>query len=266
LIADRLVLDYPGTWAEVPAHAVTTMSAVVGVIANLRAVECAPDCDPNAIRLPPGGAIVTISMQWSPAPFEGEIAPSDGVQVAGFPASFLRTTGDRNSADEVDVWTFAAPEEVGASFEIRARLRGPGLDALRDEVARILASARLEPPVPSVAELDEAAPEIARAVLESLATRSSAYRCFPLIPGVSGDTIVESPDRTALARPLEVTCRTAWTSHSNGLLEMALVMAWGADGGHAAGEREITVWARSDGSIARVRSGGDTVPGTPGSE
>ena len=264
LQADRLVMEYPASWRSLPIGGGSSRATRLGALVSFDPGTCTDACDPDSIPLPPSAAALTVTLVANVPLTPDTFVPTPGIAVAGMPAE--RVAGSTvGSGDDVTTWTLPAPEEFGAFYVLRARVRGPGAATLIEEVESIVNSAKLVPPMSDVTHLGaEAEVRIVATAIGSLAERSTAYDCFPREHGQAPGVVTMSPERAALSQPLDVTCRTSWTATKVGLLRLSLVMSWEAGTSRGAGEHETLVWLRADGAIAAVQNSGDVVPGSPG--
>lgn len=262
----ELILTYPATWTNLQAEGHTSRSDLLIAVTSISLEECAPDCRPDFIQLPPDSVIMTLTRFSSPFPRDPEeIVPSPAATVAGLPASVSVTRGGLNGADETMTWQFPAPRDAGSFYEIAIRIRGPEKSwVLREEANSAVASITFDPPiVPLPTGEDALAEAVGRAIAE-LAGRSSVFGCFPMRPGERTAVVTETPEGASLSEPVAVVCQTAAEPTSVGLWKLVMTIRWEAVNGMSGGKHRTTVWVGPDGSISSVRNDGDALPGTPG--
>jgi hypothetical protein len=148
-----LGLDYPSTWRVFRYDVPSSFSRLVAYLGTIDVPDPCErttamlSCD-RSFRLQPGSVVVTITA-WG---FPGRTAidqPAPGavrVEVGGLPG--LRESQlpfPETGADEAIAWRFARPDSIDNWYEIRADIRGPGVEALLAEVQALVDSVRYGP-------------------------------------------------------------------------------------------------------------------------
>jgi hypothetical protein len=164
---DGFVLDYPADWALFDELPLTTGPGQIrALLGTLPWGDCARS-DINCHyqeRLGPGEIQVEVGIvgllqdgfcaYGQTRPDLAGRGPTDPIatgslaRVAGRPAIvtvYAPGADDYYRADEERAWMIAVPETLTEAYTIRAMYRGPGLEELRAEVDRLIASIRLGP-------------------------------------------------------------------------------------------------------------------------
>jgi hypothetical protein len=254
-----MAFRYPGGWEFYPMRL-----AALGGYTTLGYVSSAPldmdsvcptvspgGCDPATITLPEHSVVILI-VDWS-QPLHDPVAFWDAAdagvreQLAGMPALFTTTSTDENQVTLA--WKVARPTDVHAWVQVEARIRGPGIADLRDDVERLVASLHFLPaPQPLTADPNARA-EIAKAAVLSIQATDVAYSCFPThIGGARSATVTQLPETPHLTRPLPVTCSMAFDATDIGFWRLDLKVSWSAGADRTAGSTDWIYWLPADGS------------------
>jgi hypothetical protein len=265
--------DHPAEWS---VHDASTAFSGGSVIAILGTLPVAPRCgavhvDINCYyerRLDPG----TISIVLGTGSFGGgtifderppgqlEVGERERTDVDGLPAFVHRYgPGGYYEQDEAVGWEVAFPTSVLNAFGIEARMRGPGVETMRAELDRLVASIRLDAPGPAVSgdpagadpTVAAALAELDRSMRRSWVARPehvSWYACFPATGGLAQRRVITLGPNGPLAAPRSVECRYAVAAESRRLWRVALDV----DGG----QYVETLWLTGDGKVAGSRRQG----------
>lgn len=166
--------------------------------------------------------------------------------IDGMPAKLVVAAGDgARGSDETRTWAIVGPFDLGfPGLYVRAHLRGPDLEGLRDQADAIARSIRFDQKRPA---LDEALRDDALALAIDDFDRqerrwggSELYGCFPRTPGSApgsvNDRLFEYGPNGPLLEPVPVTCTTSVEETPFGLWRATLVVSWAAGDGYPAGE------------------------------
>src|SRR5574338_342938 len=258
--AGELIFRYPATWTDLHAGGHTSLSDLLGAVTSISLEECAPDCRPDFIQLPPDSVIMTLTRVSSPFPRDPEeIVPSPAAAVAGLPASVSLTRGGLNGADETITWLFPAPRDPGSFYEISIRIRGPDSRVFREEANSAVAAITFDPPIVPLPTGEGALAEAVGRAIAELAERSSVFECFPTRPGERAAVVSETPEGAPLSEPVAVVCQTGAEPTSVGLWKLVMTIRWETVNGMSGGEHRTTVWVGPDGSVSSVRNDGDAL-------
>ena len=260
----RLGLDYPAEWTLRPADVLMRHTHVIEFIgtapstAGCTTVGALTSCGVDH-ALEPGTVSVAVEEPGGPltidTPFERAEDPPPGttvVEIDGVPAFLTR------EADAIELFV-PAPDRIFGGTRLRAMVRGPGDEALWEQVEGLLASVRYEPPLQPTDQLDEeAAAAAARAAVEQKASHDRAYACFPRTPGRSRHAVVQRlPGYSRLHRRLPVTCSTEIEGTPLEVWKMTLTSSWTDGPRRSAGSAAETVWIGPDGEYLTTSRGGD---------
>ena len=267
-----VAFDYPATWTLHDAKASFSGGSVLAVLGTQPVDErCGGDhVDINCYyerKLEPG----TISVIVGTGSFRGrtmfdeqvrgdlEVA-RERMEIGGLPAIVYRYgPGGYYEQDEGLGWQIAFPTSVLKVYAIEARMRGPGLEAMRADLQRVVASLGFDGLGPRVSEAPGVADPmvgLALADLDRTMRRGwvsrpehvSWYACFPPVANVSTRRTITLGPGGPLEQPREVECRFAVTTEGGHFWRVALEL----DGGRYV----ETVWLTADGTIAGRRAVG----------
>lgn len=175
-------------------------------------------------------------------------------QIDGMPAKLVVEPGLMSiGADETRTWAVAQPGRLDAPWLIRATMRGPDLDVLRDQADAVAQSLRFDSKPPAlVADRRDAA--LASVIDEMdrqqrLYPGSRLYGCFPRSPGERAATLHDGPGGPLLD-PVDVTCRTTVEETPLRLWHGRVAVSWPAGDDYAAGEWGMEFFFGADGPAA----------------
>lgn len=268
-----IAFDHPAGWS---VHDASSAFGGGSVIAILGTLPVEPRCgsahvdincyyerslDPGTISVVLGtGSFGGSTIFDERAPGQLEIGRRERVDVDGLPGFVHRYgPGGYYEQDEGVGWEIAFPASVLNAFGIEARMRGPGLETMRAELERMVASIRLDAPGPPVSAapagaepmLAEALAELDRAMRRSWVARPehvSWYSCFPRAGGLVQRRVITLGPNGPLAEARAITCRYAVAAESGRLWRVALDV----DGGRYV----ETLWLTGDGRVAGSRRQG----------
>lgn len=175
-------------------------------------------------------------------------------EIAGLPAIAYRYgPGGYYEQDEGMAWQIAFPRSVLNVFGIEARMRGPGLDAMRADLWRLVASVTIDGLGPSVsprpgkadAVVGHALDELDRTMRRGWASRPEHitwYACFPRTANVALRRTITLGPEGPLVDPREVECRFTVATEGSHLWRVRLEL----DGGRYV----ETMWLTGDGTVA----------------
>lgn len=208
-----LVLRYPTTWRSFDYRFQTSFSDLLGYLGS---VPVADPCTrlPNGMQcggtpydLLPGTLVVTVVARYRFGDADIETLP---LTTGGMPASY-EAVGPATGSDRMQLtWQVASgPESV---YEIRADLRGPGLDVMQAQVTAMVEGLRFDPPLVRLPGAPEERTAGARAALEAalrlLLRDYPMYTCFSPVPGERLITTTMISGSVDLVGPIPVTCST----------------------------------------------------------
>jgi hypothetical protein len=182
------------------------------------------------------------------------------VEIAGLPAVVHRYgPGGYYDQDEAIGWEVAFPRSVLSAFGIEARMRGPGLDAMRAELERTIGSIRVDGLGPPIAADPAAAASLVAAALRdrdramrrswvSRPEHVSWYACFPSRLGATRRRTITLGPEGPLAAPRAIACRYTAAAETRQFWRVVLEV----DGGRFT----ETLWLTGDGAIAGSRRQG----------
>jgi hypothetical protein len=267
-----IAFDHPTRWALHDASATFTGGSVIAVLGTLPVpFRCgAEHVDVNCYyeqKLAPGtisivvgtgsfgGATLFDERAWDPLEIDRE-----RTEVGGLPAIVHRYgPGSYYEQDEAMGWEIAFPRSVLEVYGIEARLRGPGLPAMRAQLGRLIASIRIDgvgPPLDArpeaaAAAVRKALGELDRSVRRSHVARPehvSWYSCFPASAAVTAHRVISLGPAGPLDRLRAVACR--WTAVPEGHSFWRVTLE--LDGGRYA----ETLWVTPDGAVAGSQHAG----------
>jgi hypothetical protein len=192
--------------------------------------------------------------------------------IDDMPAKLVVEQGPASiGADETRTWAVAQPGRLDAPWLIRATMRGPDLDALRDRADTVAQSLGFESKPPAlVADRRDGA--LARVIdgldrQQRLYPGSRLYGCFPRAVGSRAVTLEDGPGGPLL-NPVDVMCETSVEETPIRLWRGRLAISWPAGDGTPAGEWGYEFFFGADGQL---QAGGEfstnssvTFPGTGG--
>jgi hypothetical protein len=205
-----LVLEYPSSWARFDYDITGSPSTLATYLATVPVGDPCPrradgvSCGNAPYELAPGTLVVEIL---SVGIIQFELDPALMPEtIGGMPASFrvepAGTDGRRL------VWEIARTSM--SFFRITADLRGPGLDAMQEQVAAMVEGLEFNPPVVRLPDDPERqATEAAAALvvaINALRINSPEVACFSWVPGEARDAVVVITGRPGPRDPVAVTC------------------------------------------------------------
>ncbi len=205
-----LVLEYPSSWARFDYDMTGSYSTLVTYLATVPVGDpCtrtanSVSCGSAPYELAPGTLVVEI-VAAGIIEEEMDLALMP-LTIAGMPASFrLEPSG---ADGRRMVWEIARTSM--SLFRITADLRGPGLDALQEQVAAMVEGLAFNPPVvPLPDDPDQLRPAAAAALvvaLNSLRINSPEVACFSTVPGEARNAVVVISGRPGPRDAVPVTC------------------------------------------------------------
>jgi hypothetical protein len=261
--------DHPAAWTLHDAYASFTGGAVIAVLGT---VPVEPRCGSEHVdincyyeqKLPPG----TISIVVGTGSFGGRTLFDERArdplevgrtraEVGGLPAIVHRYgPGGYAEQDEAIGWEIAFPNSVLSVYAIEARLRGPGLPAMRADLDRLIASVRIDGLGPAVdGRAVSAAPAVATALAElDRRTRRSHvarprhvtwYSCFPPAAAATATRTISLGPDGPLEQVRSVACRWDAAAEGSHLWRVTLDLD--------AGRYRETLWVTGDGVVAGTR-------------
>ncbi|HWP67035.1 MAG TPA: hypothetical protein VNO26_14145 [Candidatus Limnocylindria bacterium] len=255
--------DHPAAWQVHDATAVFDGGSVIAVLGT---VPVPPRCgtghvDINCYHeqpLPPGTISVVVgtgsfggATLFDPrAPDAREVARAR-VEVGGLPAIEHRY-GAGDSYDEAVGWEIAFPRSVLQAYVVEARLRGPGLPAMRRELDALIASVSVDGTGPPLAGTPDAAVHTGLAELDRRLRRGHVarpehttwYSCYSPAAGVTAERVISLGPTGPLERLRTVTCR--WTAAPEGARFWRVTL-------ELDGRARETLWLTGDGTVAGSR-------------
>jgi hypothetical protein len=271
-----ITFTYPSTWRLHRTNDVSTMGSTIAIVGTADLSGCGGDivginCA-YAAPLGPGEVLVVVGTGASPG---GSIAEPPGGFVDfvdGMPA-VAATLGPiaQTGQDEGRSWQIGMPGVVDNWYVITGSYRGPGVDALRDQVDALVRSIRFDHPaasLPTDAAAIDALVAIAVDALDRDARESyhsTYYACFPRHVGISEPTVIEDGPGGPLVGPIRVTCAVSMKAEAIGNFAMTLAASWKAGPGYAAGTYRAVAQVGGDGTLGGMQSFNDTFfpPTTP---
>jgi len=181
-------------------------------------------------------------------------------EIGGLPAIVYRYgPGGYYQQDEGMAWQIAFPRSVLNVFGIEARLRGPGLDTMRAELWRMVASLSFDGLGPALsagpgkadAVVGLALGDLDRTMRRGWVSRPehvSWYACFPPVANVATRRTITLGPEGPLADPQEVECRFTVATEGSHLWRVRLELN--------GGRYVETVWLTGDGTVAGRRASG----------
>jgi hypothetical protein len=271
-----ITFTYPSTWRLHRTNDVSTMGSTIAIVGTADLSGCGGDivginCA-YAANLEPGQVLVFVGTGASPGGSVQE-PPGGFVDfVDGMPA-VVTTLGPipQNHQDEGRAWQIGMPRVVDNWYVVDGSYRGPGIDALRDEVDALTRSIRFDVPAPSLPTDAASIDALVAIALDALdrgareSNYSTYYACFPRQVGSSEPTVIEDGPGGPLVGPIRVTCAVSMKAEAVGLFAMTLAASWEAGPGYAAGTYREIVHVAADGELGSMQSFNDTFfpPTTP---
>jgi hypothetical protein len=264
-----IIFSFPSTWQVHQGGGRSTMGSSIAVVgtADLGACGAGPldiNCAYSA-SLDPGEVLVFVGTGASPGESIEE-PPGGFVEfVDGMPA-VVTTLGPipQNHQDEGRAWQIGMPGVVDNWYVVTGSYRGPGVDALRDQVDALVRSIQFDNPAPPLptdaASIDKlvatAVDALDRDARESY--HSTYYACFPRHVGSSEPTVIEDGPGGPLVGPIRVTCAVSMKAEAVGLFAMTLAASWEAGAGYAVGTYRQIVHVAGDEALGSMQSFDDT--------
>lgn len=264
---DGMTFDYPATWGFYPLQVSMSFSTTIGYLASTpvdtdaicQRSSSSLTCNFEGYDLPPGNVVIELAYAaWpisDPVEFYNRPAVGSRTTVGGMATVFSEEPA---GTDRIRLrWQIARPDAFGNWIQIDADIRGPEMDALREQVDALIASFRFVPaPVP-LPEGEAAAQAIAaRALAAAVASEPAAYGCYPTELGISKPSVIEEVPTMRLKKPLPVTCSTSITRTDVGLWKLELVAAWDAAADREAGTLTTILWLLPNGSGGSLTGSG----------
>jgi len=207
--AGGLVMEYPAGWTRFQYDMQPSFSTPIGYLATVPVGDpCTRTgnsitCGSTPYALAPGTLVVEILAVGGVDEMDLALMP---LTIGGMPASF------RVEPSGVDgrhlVWEVARSSM--SSFRISADLRGPGLDAMQEQVAAMVGGLELNPPVvPLPDDPDQLAAGAEGALvvaLNALRINSPEVACFTTVPGAARRAVVVISGRPGAQEAVPVTC------------------------------------------------------------
>lgn len=203
----------------------------------------------------------------------GDVVTPVSEKLADMPAWLVvRPSSVVPGADEVRTWVVASPAQgPWPIVYVQAVIRGPDLEALREQADAIARSLRFDDPRPLLADEGRDA-ALARAIDDIDRGERQWQRggrhlgCLPRTPGTRDATITSGPGGR-LAEPLAVTCTTAVERTDLRLWRATLTISWTAQHGAPAGRWSASALFDGDGTLHGWAFGerGDETVAFPGS-
>jgi hypothetical protein len=264
---------YPANWTWLPfdTEVGTKHSTVLGYLSSvpidLDAIctgkKKHPKCDFDNYARQPGSLAVTIaaghgvsSDVWQDETPAGATALTAG----GMPALFRE---DSNADDGVLLsWSIARPDAAGW-YEIAAELRGPGDEAMRQQLDALVKSVAFDPPAEPLPTDKRSLTDMAFEAMKKLKADphdGAAYGCFLDRPGVRPGVVDRVPGARPLVNKLPVGCSFRAEATRWNLWRLSLRYSWAALGDRSAGSWLVTQWVTPDGKLGASSSGGDKLP------
>jgi hypothetical protein len=264
-----ITFTYPAAWHVWQSRQIFRMGSSIVVVGTGELSACgAESIDINcasAAPFRPGEIRVFVGTGASPLgsieePAGGFTRFVDGMPVVEREIGPIPQTGQEATVD----WQIGMPGVENNWYTVEAGIRGPGLDALREEANALVESIRFDRPAPSL-PIDPAAIDglVAKTVdaLDREARdsyHSRYYACFPRKVGASEPTVITDGPGGPLASPVEVVCSVSARPLAVGLLEVELDASWPAGPGYAAGTVRSFVTVKGDGEMGGMRNPNDT--------
>jgi hypothetical protein len=264
-----ITFAYPSTWRLHPTNDVSTMGSTIAIVGTADLSGCGGDivginCA-YAAPLGPGQVLVVVGTGASPG---GSIEEPPGGFVEfvdGMPA-VVTTLGPipQTRQDEGRAWQIGMPGVVNNWYMVTGSYRGPGVDALRDQVDALVRSIRFDHPAPSLPTDPAAIDALVATAVDALdrnareSYHSTYYACFPRHVGKSEPTLIEDGPGGPLVGPIRVTCAVSMEAKAVGVFAMTLAASWDAGPAYAAGTYREVVHVAVDGVLGSMQSFNDT--------
>ena len=270
---DGVSFDYPSAWHLYPARQAFTMGSSLAIVGTADLSACPTQglsIDVNcaySAKLAPGDIAVFVGTGANPAGSILDFAPPGGFKeyIDGMPAAAttngpLAVTGQ----EEGRAWTIGMPGVLDNWYVIRAAMRGPGIDKLRQQADALARSLRFDHPAPTLptdaasmaSALSKGIDAMDRDARES--SHSKMYACFSRTPDSSAQATIEDGPGGPLAGPLVVTCSVSIKATVIGQWEVTLSVGWAAGPGYAAGVFRQLLYLDAGGALGSLRSLTDT--------
>lgn len=205
-----LVLEYPSSWARFDYDVTGSFSTLVTYLATV------PVGDP-CTRTADGVSCGRASYELAPGTLVVEIIAAGVIEeeidlalmpltIGGMPASFRVEPSGADGRRLV--WEIARSSM--SLFRITADLRGPGLEAMQEQVAAMVDRMEFNPPVVPLPEdpdqLRRAAAAALVVALDALRINAPEIACFPTVPGEARRAVVVISGQPGPRNPVPVTC------------------------------------------------------------
>jgi hypothetical protein len=250
--------DYPATWqfyrhidparasyafhgGFLTSHAIDEAVACGTVLGQL-------GCDPEAVELGPGDALVEI-VYLAHVPWAGDIVRGwtdprfDPTTVAGVPA--IMYEWDRPTRHEI-AWNILNGRDLSNSLEIRIKVGKTNARPALEQVDGIIDSLTFVPPIEPVDP--GKGPAVAAEAVRALRETGPGYECFAEALDIETRMEVSNIGGYGLRQPIAVTCLTTIEATPINFWRLRLTAHWEAEAARNAGEMVITQWLAFDGT------------------
>jgi hypothetical protein len=271
---EDLTFEHPANWTWLPFDAGVRngKSTVLGYLATVpidldqicKGKPKHPKCNFNNYDLQPGTLAVTITtgLGLSSDVWQDDTPDDAAALTAGGMPALFREESDRDE-DDLLSWSIARPGAAGGWYQFDAELRGPGNDAMRQQLDALVKSVAFEPRVEPLPTDNRSLTDMAFEAMKQLkADRKdgSAYGCFLDRPGVRPGAIDRVPGAPPLANRLPVGCSFRAEATRWNAWRLSLRYSWAALGDRPAGSWLVTQWVAADGTLGARSSEGDKLP------
>jgi hypothetical protein len=260
---DGITFAYPAGWRDYQVFSDTSMSSEFAELATANIPNpCATSPQPSPVGsvcpdtnpMPPGSMVVDFSDSGVLGFAPGMSRPprSTALTVDGLPAYFW--TPPSPSADQTVAWAISRPGSLDNYYEIEARLQGPGINQLRQQLDALIASLRYDPAVTPLPTGPDAALAAEQSALAALTKESPVWGCFS-VSGPQSMVINSMPNGPVLARPQLATCTAKIEPSPSQMWRMTLTIRL-AKPDPTVGSGEVAIqWIEPDGSLETQESG-----------
>jgi hypothetical protein len=271
---EDLSFEHPANWTWLPFDAdvhdqkATVLGYLATVPIDLRQICTGKakrlKCDFDNYELQPGTLAVTITTgQGLSSDVWQDEAPAEATALtAGGMPALLRE--ERDAEDDVLLsWSVARPGAAGTWYQIDAELRGPGDEALRQQLDALVKSIAFEPPVEPLPTDKRSLTDMAFDAMQLLKSDphdGTAFGCFLDRPGVRPGVVDRMPGARPLGYKLPVGCSFRAEATRWNAWRLSLRYSWAAIGDRHAGSWLVTQWVTADGELGARSTGGDKVP------
>ena len=265
---EGITFSYPAAWHELHFTVDSSFSHLIADLATVEVpVPCTTTVTPSfteiacadRYQLVPDSLVVSVSSGGMPGfdILDRRPVGATPLTVGGLPAYF-ESAPATSPTDLSLVWTISRPGTVDNFYEVRADMRGPGLDQMRSQLEAMIQSLRYDPPVVPLPPGSAAMAAAEANALAALVKDSPVWGCFSL--SGPGSMVIDSmPNGPPLAHSQLATCTMAIEASPLQLWRMSLSIRLAKPDPYV-GTGETTVqWINPDGTLG-ASIGGPLVP------